>query len=547
MPERIIHALTPAKNRWLALERRQQIQIIVSSLVILAVLILILFFAFRTTWVVLFRDRESGEMHRARAVLEDAGIRVRPSPDNSRLYVPARNEIQAGTVLFESGAGTTEHMTLATALDLAGLGTTESERAAMLLEVHETRVRDMLMGMNGISNARVSIVPADRNLMLRPNQPPSSMAVTLETTRHFTPQEGRTLAEHLRTTVRGLELDNITIVDQNLVPIFLGNMVPDADSASDIHNLRFMQEALLLGSLESSFSHIFDDVTVMGNFQYDGFINREDRVIVRNAPAGTEEGLPTFLQTSQSEAEGVWGGLWPPGIEANNLQLPPWYGIGAAGPASASARDRTVALVHDEHEIITHHGPGGMDRENTTIGVIATLDTFHCEERFFELNPEYTRDDWLAFENNTPNFIMDMESEYVENLRYIVATSIGIPLANVAVMIQERNIFVHAEETRLPIETIIMLVILLLFIAMLLLALLARRKDEEEEEVEPELSVEDLLATTQLEEAKDEEARLKEIDYETDNEVKKQIDKFVNEKPEAVAALLRNWLNAEEW
>jgi flagellar M-ring protein FliF len=92
-----------------------------------------------------------------------------------------------------------------------------------------------------------------------------------------------------------------------------------------------------------------------------------------------------------------------------------------------------------------------------------------------------------------------------------------------------------------------MLAVLLLLIAMLIIALLARRKEEEEEDVEPELSVEDLLATTQLEEAKDEEQRLKEIDYEQENEIKKQIDKFVNEKPEAVAALLRNWLNAEEW
>jgi flagellar biosynthesis/type III secretory pathway M-ring protein FliF/YscJ len=29
--------------------------------------------------------------------------------------------------------------------------------------------------------------------------------------------------------------------------------------------------------------------------------------------------------------------------------------------------------------------------------------------------------------------------------------------------------------------------------------------------------------------------------------VKKHIEKFINEKPDAVAALLRNWLNIEEW
>ena len=39
---------------------------------------------------------------------------------------------------------------------------------------------------------------------------------------------------------------------------------------------------------------------------------------------------------------------------------------------------------------------------------------------------------------------------------------------------------------------------------------------------------------------------LPEIEIEEKSEVKKQIDKFVKKKPEAVAQLLRNWL-ADEW
>ena len=36
------------------------------------------------------------------------------------------------------------------------------------------------------------------------------------------------------------------------------------------------------------------------------------------------------------------------------------------------------------------------------------------------------------------------------------------------------------------------------------------------------------------------------IEFNEDSEIRKQIDKFVDEKPEAVASLLRNWLS-EEW
>ena len=60
-------------------------------------------------------------------------------------------------------------------------------------------------------------------------------------------------------------------------------------------------------------------------------------------------------------------------------------------------------------------------------------------------------------------------------------------------------------------------------------------KQEEEEE----LSVEELLQSTPKEELED-------INLEEKSETRKLIEKFVDENPEAVASLLRNWLN-EDW
>ena len=60
-------------------------------------------------------------------------------------------------------------------------------------------------------------------------------------------------------------------------------------------------------------------------------------------------------------------------------------------------------------------------------------------------------------------------------------------------------------------------------------------------QAEPELSVESLLATTK--EAQD---TLEDIGFSEKSETRVLIEKFVDENPEAVASLLRNWLN-EEW
>ena len=56
--------------------------------------------------------------------------------------------------------------------------------------------------------------------------------------------------------------------------------------------------------------------------------------------------------------------------------------------------------------------------------------------------------------------------------------------------------------------------------------------------MEPELSVDQLLQDTR--------ENLEEIDFDDRSEARKMIEKFVDEKPEAVAQLLRNWLN-EDW
>ena len=61
------------------------------------------------------------------------------------------------------------------------------------------------------------------------------------------------------------------------------------------------------------------------------------------------------------------------------------------------------------------------------------------------------------------------------------------------------------------------------------------------QELEPELSVESLLAST-----RENESDMEDIAYSEKSEARLLIEKFVDEKPEAVASLLRNWLN-EDW
>jgi len=86
--------------------------------------------------------------------------------------------------------------------------------------------------------------------------------------------------------------------------------------------------------------------------------------------------------------------------------------------------------------------------------------------------------------------------------------------------------------------------IIIAVILMLMLGYVVFRSTRKEQilvEEEPELSVESLLAST-----KEAEDSLEDIGFSEKSETRVLIEKFVDENPEAVASLLRNWLN-EEW
>jgi flagellar M-ring protein FliF len=65
--------------------------------------------------------------------------------------------------------------------------------------------------------------------------------------------------------------------------------------------------------------------------------------------------------------------------------------------------------------------------------------------------------------------------------------------------------------------------------------------------MEPELSVEDLLVSTQMEELIEEDTPLEPIGYNEKSEAMQKLDSFIDEKPEAAASLLRHWLNEAEF
>ena len=129
-----------------------------------------------------------------------------------------------------------------------------------------------------------------------------------------------------------------------------------------------------------------------------------------------------------------------------------------------------------------------------------------------------------------------------EDLYPMVANATGIPQENISIVAYEVPFFEHSDDSGRTFSDYLQIALAVLIFALLGFVVFRSTRKEKETEIEPELSVESLLETTKQAEQED----LEDIGYNEKSEIRVLIEKFVDENPEAVASLLRNWLN-EEW
>jgi flagellar M-ring protein FliF len=126
-----------------------------------------------------------------------------------------------------------------------------------------------------------------------------------------------------------------------------------------------------------------------------------------------------------------------------------------------------------------------------------------------------------------------------ENIVESIKKATGID--NVIVQAFEMPIFVDKEPYNFNYKDYLPFVLILSILIIIVVAILKFKKHDNEVEVEPELEVEEMLKVAK------EQVELEEIELKENLETKRQIEKFADEKPEAVANLLRNWLTDEDW
>ena len=181
-----------------------------------------------------------------------------------------------------------------------------------------------------------------------------------------------------------------------------------------------------------------------------------------------------------------------------------------------------------------------MDLENSSISVVATSYVVYDENA---LKADGTLDD-ISFDEFVAENSSRVKTTVDDEFYNMVANATGIARDNITIVAYDVPFFKYASSGGRDLADYLQIVLAVLIFGLLGFVVFKSTRKQQEQEIEPELSVENLLETTRNSEMADDS--LQDIGFSEKSETRILIENFVTDNPEAAASLLRNWLN-EEW
>lgn len=231
--EKVKGVLEGIKQRWSAIKKRTKILMGVGLGVVLVAIAVVVAINLNQPYTTLFTGLNQSEMSEIITYLSDSGVSDYKIQGSDTILVPQNQEAQLKAALLQQGYPS-QGFAYSTYLENVGSLTTEAERNTLFLYELQDRIAATVRCFDGVRDATVNIVQAEDNTYVLD----SSNLVTATATVTVTMEDGKTLTdgqvEAIRNlvshSVKGLEIDNVSIQDT------LGNNYTLNDSFGEIQD-----------------------------------------------------------------------------------------------------------------------------------------------------------------------------------------------------------------------------------------------------------------------------------------------------------------------
>ncbi len=472
------------------------------------------------------------EASQIRDLLDGQSLDYKVSEDGLSFQI-LNTQVSDANLLLGANNIPTSSYTLDDVLD-GSFSTTEADKQKRYRLYLESQMEDDLESYAAVETATVQLtIPEDNGTLIAQTQETyASVLLQLASDASFDEENAAAMARFVATGLGNATTDNVTITDINGKIWFpIEDTYSSVDKADTMMMVKQEAESLIKKEVRQVLlgTNEFTQIEVATNLSMD--FSKKEVVEHNYTPAdGQEQGVLSHEEVYQSNATDASGGV--PGTDSNSETD---YMIDNSASTNSSTYERKSDYLPNEKITTTTEPTGTIVYTNSSVSAAMVRYKILKEEdaQLQGFLDGVTCDEYkLANAGRTK---LDVDADLVS----LVANATGIPNKNITIVAYEEMQFIDAPASKVSYKDIIQIVLIIIILGLLGFVVFMSLRTKREVEEEEELSVEDLLQSTQQEE-------LESIESEQKSEARKLIENFVDENPEAVATLLRNWLE-EDW
>ncbi len=487
----------------------------------------------RPQYTVIKRCETVKEAAKVMELLDANDITYLKSEDTLTISV-LKAQVSDVTLLLGSNDISTEDYDSLEQVTAGGFSTTESDKQKRYVLYKETKMESDLESNEYVENAHVTLlVPEDDGTLISQNLA-SSASVVLELEGEMPQEVATSLAHFIATALGNPNTDNVTIIDTEGNLLFSGETYA-AGTGKVSTQFAVKQEAenivkqevksVLLGT------NLYDNVEVASNLALDfSSYKRTDHEY--SVAEGLSQGYLASENLYSSENESGVGG--EPGTGSNG-EDGATYVIQDGDGSTSTVTEEERKYLPNESVTETNTPAGLIIYDESSISVTAKKLKLFKEEDVEEQGLLASMS-WEEFKAANGE---QVKLEVDEDMFGIVHTATGISTENISIVAYEVPVFLDKEKSGISGTDIVQILLIIAILSVLAFVVIRSMRSLKEEDTEEELAVENLLQSTPDE-------VLEDINLDDKSEARKLIEKIVDENPEAVANLLRNWLT-EDW
>lgn len=411
---------------------------------------------------------------------------------------------------------------------------TESDKQKKYkLYLEESLENDFLGMFPSIKTASVTLNLPENDGTLISREEEAYATIVLNLDGEFTSDNASFLAKAIATALGNDTANNITILDSNSNLLYSGETEYSVGGAASSQlSVKKQAEDQFAGEVKKvlAATNEFSLIEVSPNLSID-FTAYDQTDHTYSAAENSTQGVLGSSSIYSSETNNTSNGEVP-GTDPNTETT---YVVGENGSSSSTETEEKYNYLPNE-SIKKYSTPAGTIKyEDSSLSVTGI--------KYVVVNEKDAKTqgllDGISWEEYKLANSERTRIEVDEDLYGIVSNATGIAQDKIAIVAYTENYFVDSDGLGIGLADVLQIVLIVIILGLLAFVVLKSMASKKESPQEEELSVETLLQSTP-------ERDLEDIEVETKSDTRKLIEKFVDENPEAVANLLRNWLN-EDW